>query len=105
MRIDVSGSPVLVGRLRAYAEYRVFSLFAAFAHQVRTVRVVLSQPSEDRPTTCAMSADLPVLGRLRSRSRGTQPTRAIDAAARKLADSTRQRLQEATGSDGGTRHP
>ena len=43
MRIEVSGSPALhVERMRGYAEYRVFSQLAALAHEVRTVRVVLS---------------------------------------------------------------
>lgn len=92
MRIEVSGSPLHVERLRAYAEYRVFSLLAAFAHQVKTVRVVLSRSSNGRPTSCVISAEFEHGGRIRSRSRSTQPTRAIDSAAKKLAEATSQRL-------------
>ena len=93
MRIEVSGSPALhVERLRAYAEYRVFSQLAAFAHEVRTVRVVLSQSTDDRPTSCVMSAELRHGGRIRARSRGRQAIRAVDAAATKLADATREQV-------------
>ena len=94
MRIEVSGSPALhVEQIRAYAEYRVFSQLAVFAHEVRTVRVVLSRSTDDRPTSCVMSAELRQGGRIRSRSRGTQPTGAIDSAAEKLAEATGKRLQ------------
>jgi ribosome-associated translation inhibitor RaiA len=93
MRIDVSGSILDVEPLRAYAEYRVFSQLAAFAHQVKVVRVVLSQSSDDRATSCVISAEFEQGGRIRSRSRGTQPTRAIDSAAKKLAESASNRLR------------
>jgi ribosome-associated translation inhibitor RaiA len=93
MRIEVSGSPSLhVQRMRGYAEYRVFSQLAALAHEVRTVRVVLSRSTDDR-TSCVISAELREGGRIRSRSRGSQPTRAIDSAAEKLAEATSKRLQ------------
>jgi ribosome-associated translation inhibitor RaiA len=93
MHIEVSGSPALhVEQMRGYAEYRVFSQFAALAHQVRTVRVVLSRSTDDR-TSCAMTAELSEGGRIRSRSRGSQPTRAIDSAAERLAEATSKRLQ------------
>ena len=94
MRIEVSGSPALhVERMRAYAEYRVFSQLAAFAHQVKTVRIVVSRSTDDRPTSCVLSAELRQGGRIRCRSRGTEPTRAIDAAVEKLAEATSKRLQ------------
>ena len=87
MRIDVSGSPALhVEGLRAYAEYRVFSQLAAFALRVKTVRVVISRSADDQPTSCLMSADLRHGGRIRTRSRGRQPIRAVDSAAKKLAE-------------------
>jgi ribosome-associated translation inhibitor RaiA len=94
MRIEVTGSPALhVEQMRAYAEYRVFSQLAAFAHEVRTVRVVLSRSTDNLPTSCVISAELREGDRIRSRSRGTQPTRAIDSAAEKLAEATGKRLQ------------
>ena len=93
MRIDVSGSPALhVERLRAYAEYRVFSQLAAFARQVETIRVVISRSTDDQPTSCRMSAELRHGGRIRSRSRGREPTGAVDSSARKLAEATRAQL-------------
>ena len=99
MRIEVSGSPALhVERMRAYAEYRVFSQFAAFAHEVKTVRVVLSGSPDDR-TSCEMSAELRQGDRIRSRSRGTQPTRAIDSAAEKLAEATSKWLTESSSTE------
>lgn len=93
MRIEVSGSPALqAGRMRAYAEYRVFSQLAVFARQVKAVRVVISRSTDDRPTSCTMSADLRHGGWVRVRSRGRQPTRAVDSAAHKLAEATREQL-------------
>jgi ribosome-associated translation inhibitor RaiA len=87
MRIDVSGSPAAsLGRLRAYAEYRVFTQLAAFADQVRTVRVVLNRSADDRTTSCVMSAELENAIRIQARSRDTQPIRAVDSAATKLCD-------------------
>ena len=93
MRIDVSGSPAVdVERLRAYAEYRVFSQLAAFALEVKTVQVVISRSADDRSTSCLMSAELRHGGRIRSRSRGREPTGAVDSSARKLAEATRAQL-------------
>lgn len=93
MRIEVCGSLVHVERLRAYAEYRVFSQLAAFAHEVTTVRVVLRRSGDDRPTSCLICAEFEHGGRIRFRSRSTQPTRAIDSAARKLAEAASDRLR------------
>jgi ribosome-associated translation inhibitor RaiA len=93
MRIEVSGSLEHVERLRAYAEYRVFSQLAAFAHHVKMVRVTLSRSKDERPTSCAISVELHHGGHIRSRSRGAQPTRAIDSAARKLAEEAGKQLQ------------
>jgi len=94
MRIEVSGSPALhVQQMRAYAEYRAFSQLAVFASQLTTVRVVVSKSEDGRLTACAMSAELRHGGRVETRSRG-RPARAVDSAARKLAEATRRRLQE-----------
>lgn len=93
MRIEVSGSPALdAERLRAYAEYRVFTQLAPFAPEVETVRVVLTRSTDEGPTCCLMSAELRDGGRLRVRSRGRQPVRAVDSAATKLAEAMRERL-------------
>ena len=94
MRIEVSGSPAVhVQQLRAYAEYRAFSQLAAFASELTTVQVVVSKSADGRLTSCVMSVDLRDGSRIESRSRGTQPTRAVDSAARKLADTTSTRLR------------
>lgn len=94
MRSEVSGSPALhVERLRPYAEYRVFSQLAAFTRQLKTIRVVVIRSPDDGPTSCTMSAELRHGGRIRARSRGRQPTRAVDSAAKKLAEATTERLR------------
>ena len=98
MRIEVSGSVALEGGdLRAYAEYRVFSRLAAFAGQVNIVRIVISRPTDDRPTSCTMSASLSRGGCVWARSRGRQPIRAVDSAATKLAEATRAQLAASDG--------
>jgi ribosome-associated translation inhibitor RaiA len=94
MRIEVSGSPaVYVERMRTYVEYRVFSQLAAFARQVETVRVVINRRTDNGPTSCVMSAELIRGGRIHTRSRDTQPLRAVDSAARKLGEATSTKLQ------------
>ena len=95
MRIEVSGAPALhVERMRAYVEYRTFSQLAAFASQLATVRVVLCKSADDRLTSCVISAELGHGDRIQSRSRSTQPVRAVDSAAKKLAEAMRKRLRE-----------
>ncbi len=93
MRIDVSGSAaVQAGGMRAYAEYRVFSRLAAVVPQVKAVRVVISRSTDDRTTSCTMSAALRHGGWIRVRSRGRQPARTVDSAANKLAEATSAQL-------------
>jgi ribosome-associated translation inhibitor RaiA len=94
MQIEVSGSPAVdVARLRAYAEYRVFTRLVAFAPHLETVRVVVSRSTDHRPTSCVMTAELRQGGRIQTRSRSRQPTRAVDSAAERLAEAAGERLQ------------
>jgi ribosome-associated translation inhibitor RaiA len=98
MRIEVIGpAPRLIERIRAYAEYRVFSRLAPLARDVTTVRVVVSQSPADGLTSCSLSADLGPGGCVRTRSRRAHPTRAIDSAAEKLSAATARRVKEFTG--------
>ena len=95
MRIEIVGpAPHLIERIRAYAEYRVFSRLAPLARDVGTVRVVVTQSADDGLTSCFVSADLGRGGWVRTRSRRAHPTRAIDTAAEKLSAATARRLQE-----------
>ena len=92
MRISISGSPAVhLEQLRAYAEYRVFTQLAAFADQVKVVRVFVSRSADDRMTSCVMSAELDNAMRIQVRGRDTQPIRAVDFAAKRLAGSVAAR--------------
>ena len=93
MQIEVSGSSASpVGRMRAYAEFRVFRQLAAFAREVKTVRVVVRRSADDQTTSCVMSAELRRGEVVRSRCRSTRPSHAVDSAAKKLAAATSRRL-------------
>jgi len=93
MHIEVSGSSASrVKRMRAYAEFRVFRQLAAFAREVKTVRVDVNRSASGETTSCMMSAELRRGGQVRSRSRSPRPSHAVDAAAEKLATETRKRL-------------
>jgi len=93
MQIEVSGSSASpIGRMRAYTEFRVFRQLAAFAREVKTVRVVVSRSAEDHTTSCVMSAELRRGDLVKSRSRSTKPSHAVDSAAEKLAAATSRRL-------------
>jgi ribosome-associated translation inhibitor RaiA len=89
MRIEVSGPAAShAGRMRAYAEFRVFRQLAPFAHEVKAVRVVVSRSPDRLTTSCVMSAELRRGCLIRSRSRSTKPSHAVDSAAAKLATAT-----------------
>lgn len=93
MEIEVIGSSAsCAGQMRAYTEFRVFRELAAFAREVKTIRVVVSRSVDDETTSCAMSAELRRGDLVRSRSRSTRPSHAVDSAAEKLATATSRRL-------------
>lgn len=93
MHIEVGGSSALCfGRMRAYAEFRVFRQLAALAREVKTVRVDVNRSASGETTSCVMSADLRRGGQVRSRSRSPRPSHAVDSAAAKLATATRKQL-------------
>ena len=93
MRIEVSGSaPSCVTRMRAYTEFRVFRQLAAFAQEVKTVRVVISRSADDQTTSCVMNAELRRGDQVSSRGRSARPSHAVDSAAEKLAMATSKRL-------------
>lgn len=96
MRIHVIGPvPRFVERIRAYAEYRIFSELAPLARDVASVRVVVRQSPAGGVTSCCASADLGAGRRVQVRSRRAQPTGAIDAAAERLSAAAARRLTHA----------
>jgi len=81
--------------MRAYIEFRVFRQLAALAQDVKTVRVVVNRSADDQTTSCVMSAELRRGDRVKSRSRSTKPSHAVDDAAEQLATATSNRLSAA----------
>ena len=87
MQITVNGVDVLVSdRVRAYAEYRLFTTVAHYGGAVRGVTVTLG-PDRGRAgaVTCAVLIDLASCGVVKTQARGGHPDAAIDRAAARAA--------------------
>lgn len=98
MRIDVAGSPAeFADRLRAYAEYRVFSRLAPVSDQIGTVRVIVRTLAHGSAMSCLLVADLGTAWTIHARAQSTEPSAAIDLAVTRLETAVRDRLRRRAG--------
>jgi len=98
MQIRIVGVDVEVtDRMRAYAEYRLFTSTARHAPLVRSVEIVLKPGSGPGGNAggflCRVSVDLGVSERIKTQARGPHSSAAIDRAAWLLSRRSRQTSQ------------
>jgi ribosome-associated translation inhibitor RaiA len=98
MRIEVAGSPAeCADRLRAYAEYRVFSRLAPIGDDIGTVRVIVRTLARGSAISCMLVADLGAAGTIQARAQSAEPSTAIDVAVTRLETAVLDRLRRRTG--------
>jgi ribosome-associated translation inhibitor RaiA len=87
MRISLSGAHVPVtDRLRAYAEYRLFTSVARHHAIVHGADVLVRRrTARHSQFVCTMVLDLGPAGRVKTQARGRHPEAAIDRAAERAA--------------------
>ena len=99
MRIEVAANDdVVSARIRAYAEYRLFSTLARHAGVIRTVWVILGSSDHQAggPFTCEVDVSLQASGSARVVAQGSHMHAAIDSAA-KLIGHVIDRLESSNG--------
>jgi ribosomal subunit interface protein len=88
MRIAITGRDIsLDDQIRAYSEYRVFSVLAPYMRHIQHVEVVLEGCSTDpngSAATCTVMVTLAQGGRERVRARASRAYAAIDCAGSRL---------------------
>jgi ribosome-associated translation inhibitor RaiA len=87
MRIEVTANNDSVSpRIRAYAEYRLFTTLARHARVIRTVGVILRSPDPQAggALTCEVNVSLQASGSARVLVHGPHLHAAIDSAAERI---------------------
>ena len=82
-------------QVRAYAEFRVFGVLAAYSQRVRGARVVLQRVASDgasHAAVCAVTVALQPSGSIRTRVRGGHPYAAINLAVERIERLIRRRM-------------
>lgn len=87
MRISLSAPDVVTtDRLRAYAEYRLFTSVARHGTLVRGAAIVVKRESAgERRFVCTIALDLGPAGRIKTQARGRHTDAAIDRVAERAA--------------------
>lgn len=87
MRIEVTANNDSVSpRIRAYAEYRLFTTLARHARVIRRIRVILESqdPQAGGALTCEVDVTLQASGSARVLAHGPHMHAAIDSAAERI---------------------